>query len=470
MKKCTLTIISTLLAAAILSSCTTADLSDKNDPQASNKTSSISQPSSFLSSLPSELPSSSSQISSHESSSSLSSIVDELKSSKPIATSQPSSKPSSAPPKSSAPPVSSEPPKSSAPSSKPVVSSEPPASSAPVAPPQSTGVSHEQMKAVWISFLEFDQFQNSSEGAFTAQINRYYDNVVAKGLNTVLVQIRSHGDAMYPSAYYPWSKHVSGTMGVGVSYDPLSIMVSEAHNRGLEFHAWINPYRTMTDSEFSTVGNEFLTKQWYESGNRADYMVKCSDGRWWLKPGNSEVVSLITSAAQEIVSNYSVDGVHIDDYFYGGDPVKIYGDSTATAKANTTKMVKGLHDGIKAIRSSVKFGVSPLGGFTAKNSVPNSDLNYLSTDIALWCTQDGYIDYVIPQIYWEYDHKTQPFTMTLDKWQNLVTANSVALYIGLAPYKSNIPASMIHSQMNDSLSGYRSSGYALFRYDHMLGL
>lgn len=436
-----------LLVAAVLFGTAGCRTFENETGTSSGSTSAESSKS--LSSIGSEYPSSQEELSS-QGSSSLSSIVSKIEQSN--VESKASSQTSSKPPASSKPPTST-------PSSKLENSS-----SEQTRPP----VSHDTMKAVWLSYLEFQSFQGSSETGFTAKIQSIFNTIAAKGLNTVIVQVRPHGDSFYESAYYPWSKCVSGTMGLAVDYDPLAIMVREAHSRGLSIHAWINPYRTMTDAEFSTVPDSYAIKQWYNSANRSEYMIQLSsDQRWWLKPGNREVQQLIINGAKEIVQKYAVDGIHIDDYFYGASPSN-YGDSTAQAKANTTAMVKGLYDGIKSVRSAVQFGVSPLGGFTASNSLPNSDLNYLSTDLALWCSQPGYLDYVMPQIYWEYTHATQPFTMTLNKWENFVTEPSVALYVGLAPYK--LSASEIESQAADSLSSARASGYCLFRYDHIHSL
>ncbi len=419
-----------------LSSC----VSEKNTVQLSSNQTSSYVPTS------SEYPSSSEEISSHEESSDLSSIVSQIESS------QASSKET----------VSSKTVTSKQTSTKP--SSTPPVSSKPN---QGSNVSHEQMKAVWIAFLEFDSFKGSDEATFTRKIQQYFDTSVSKGLNTVIVQVRPHGDSMYESAYFPWSKHASGVVGQGVSYDPLAIMVSEAHKRSLEIHAWINPYRTMTDDEFAYVDDSYKTKQWYNSSERQKYMVKCSDGRWWLQPGSAEVQQLIINGSNEIMSKYNVDGIHIDDYFYNAS-VATYGDTASQAKANTTAIVKGLYDGVKRINPKARFGVSPAGGFRENNSLPSSDMGSLSTNLALWCSQDGYIDYVMPQIYWDYNHSTQPFTMTLQKWENFVTADSVALYIGLAPYR--LSSTVINQQITETMASSRASGYALFRYDHILGL
>ena len=353
-------------------------------------------------------------------------------------------------------------------SSKPVFSSKP-ASSKPVSstPPKQNVVKHDEMKAVWLSFLEIQAFKGSSESVFTSKIEDIYDNIVAKGLNTVIVQVRPYGDSFYPSEYYPWSKCISGTTGVGVNYDPLAIMVREAHNRGLSVHAWINPYRTMTDAEMAQVDDSFAIKVWYNSSDRSSYMVKTGDSRWWLQPGNPEVQKLIINGASEIVQKYDVDGLHLDDYFYNMAP-SAYGDTASEAKANTTALVRGLYQAVKAANPKVQFGVSPSGAFRSNQSLPSSDIGNLSTNLALWCSKPGYLDYVMPQIYWGYSHSTQPFTMTLDKWESFVTEPSVALYIGLAPYK--LSASEIERQVQDIGASSRTSGYCLFRYDHIHAL
>lgn len=409
-------------------------------------------PSSEISSeMSSEYPSSEQPLSSKEVSS-VASVVSKIQSANTA--SKASSKAASSKPASSAAPSSSAPASSETPSSK-------------EEPKPQGNVSHDTMKAVWLSYLEFQAFKGSTEGGFTSKISSIFDNIVNKGLNTVIVQVRPFGDSFYDSAYYPWSKCASGTAGMGLDYDPLAIMVEEAHARGLEIHAWLNPYRTMTDKEFAGVDDSYPTKQWYNSSNRSDYMIpvySANETRYWLQPGNAEVRRLIVDGAKEIVRNYAVDGIHLDDYFYGTS-VSSYGDTASQAKANTTALIKGLHDGIKSVKGNVKFGVSPSGSFSASASAPNSDLGYLSTDLALWCSQPGYLDYVMPQIYWDYTESKMPFTRTLNKWEDFVVEDSVALYIGLAPYR--ISGSSVESQAQDSLSSWRASGYCLFRYDHI---
>ncbi|MEG2429701.1 MAG: family 10 glycosylhydrolase, partial [Oscillospiraceae bacterium] len=200
------------------------------------------------------------------------------------------------------------------------------------------------------------------------------------------------------------------------------------------------------------------------------YMIKHTDGRWWLKPGNPEVQKLIVDGAKEIAQKYPIDGVHIDDYFYATDP-STYGDTQAQAKANTTAMVKGLYSGLKSINPKCLFGVSPAGGFGKSQSLPDSDRKYLSTDLKKWCQNAGYIDYVIPQIYWDYNHETAGYGMVLNKWKDFVTSPSVELYSGIAAYKVNlkenpIKKESIPKQIADSMNG-KANGYAIYRFDHL---
>lgn len=365
------------------------------------------------------------------------------------------------------PPESSAP--SSAPSSEP--SSEPssqPSSEPSSAPASEPGVdTPAEMRAVWLSYLEFQAFAGSDEAAYTAKICTILNQIAAKGLNTVIVQVRPYGDSFYPSAYYPWSKCISGTVDLDPGYDPLAILLREGHARGLSIHAWINPYRVMTDTEFAAISDAWTIKQWYNSAHRDDYMLRMEDGRWWLKPGNGEVQQLIEDGVDEILASYAVDGIHLDDYFYNVDPAQ-YGDSKSEAQANTTALVRTLYRITKAYGAEKLFGISPMGAYRENADLPASDTGAHSTDLALWCSTPGYIDYVMPQIYWEYTHETQPFTMTLEKWENFVTEDSVALYIGLAPYK--LAADEIRQQILDVGQSGRAAGYCLFRYDHIAGL
>ena len=324
-----------------------------------------------------------------------------------------------------------------------------------------TGDTDEPLRGVWISYLEISKLAGSAEGVFHAQAAAMMQWVKEKGGNAVFVQVRPFGDAIYPSEVYPWSKTISGSAGTGLPYDPLAVLLEQAHAQGLAFHAWINPYRLMSSTDFSKVDASFRTAAWYQGDARSTYMYEV-DGIWWLKPANDEAQALIADGVRELLSHYALDGIHLDDYFYAASPESL-GETTVSAKANNTKLIKTLYDLTKELRPDALFGVSPAGGFRKDSTLPVSDTGTLSTDLALWCTKEGYLDYVMPQIYWDETHEIQPFTMTLQKWRAFVTEPSVRLYIGLASYRFD--AATIQEQSQAAIE--EADGYCLYRYDYI---
>lgn len=324
-----------------------------------------------------------------------------------------------------------------------------------------TGDTDEPLRGVWISYLEISKLAGSAEGVFHAQAAAMMQRVKEKGGNAVFVQVRPFGDAIYPSEVYPWSKTISGSAGTGLPYDPLAVLLEQAHAQGLAFHAWINPYRLMSSTDFSKVDASFRTAAWYQGDARSTYMYEV-DGIWWLKPANDEAQALIADGVRELLSHYALDGIHLDDYFYAASPESL-GETTVSAKANNTKLIKTLYDLTKELRPDALFGVSPAGGFRKDSTLPVSDTGTLSTDLALWCTKEGYLDYVMPQIYWDETHEIQPFTMTLQKWRAFVTEPSVRLYIGLASYRFD--AATIQEQSQAAIE--EADGYCLYRYDYI---
>ena len=324
-----------------------------------------------------------------------------------------------------------------------------------------TGDTDEPLRGVWISYLEISKLAGSAEGVFHAQAAAMMQRVKEKGGNAVFVQVRPFGDAIYPSEVYPWSKTISGSAGTGLPYDPLAVLLEQAHAQGLAFHAWINPYRLMSSTDFSKVDASFRTAAWYQGDARSTYMYEV-DGIWWLKPANDEAQALIADGVRELLSHYSLDGIHLDDNFYEASPESL-GETTVSAKANNTKLIKTLYDLTKELRPDALFGVSPAGGFRKDSTLPVSDTGTLSTDLALWCTKEGYLDYVMPQIYWDETHEIQPFTMTLQKWRAFVTEPSVRLYIGLASYRFD--AATIQEQSQAAIE--EADGYCLYRYDYI---
>ena len=334
-------------------------------------------------------------------------------------------------------------------------------------------LNYQTQKAVWFAYLDIDGWLLGADSdEFRQRIKTAFSNVRAMGCNTVYVHVRAFGDAYYHSFIYPFTAAYSGTVGVSPDYDPLEIMIEEAHSLGLSFHAWVDPMRTTDKARFSQMPDSYILKQWYNlDSTNGTYLVYDSDsGYYWLSPAYTAVRELISSGIAEIVSSYQVDGIHIDDYFYpttdasfdsAAFSVSGWSDLSSWRKNVVSQLVKSIYDTVKAVNPTVLFGVSPQGN-------TENNRNKLYADIDLWCSSYGYLDYVVPQLYYGYEGSL-PFDAAAQEWQSLVTNPSVSLVCGFAAYKVGSTkewrsGSILSSQTAyiDSLSRY--SGCAYYRY------
>lgn len=334
----------------------------------------------------------------------------------------------------------------------------------------------DEQKAVWVSYIDLQSMLLGKSGEyFRKSISEAYAKIKELGCNTVYVHVRSFGDAYYKSELFPWTKGISGEIAAQPDFDPLEIMVSEAHGLGLSFHAWINPMRCETDENMAQMPDKYKIKQWYDDSEKyAEYLVKSdSDNHYWLNPAIEEVRNLIADGAGEIVKNYDVDGIHIDDYFYPTtDPdfdKKIYAqegggkDLSQWRKENVSLMVKGIHDSVKAVNGEVLFGVSPQGNM-------ENNYEYMYADVKQWCGEDGYIDYIVPQIYFGFKNSAKPFESTAAEWSEAVTCKEVKLIIGLGVYKISQEdefwqdTGIIGRQIEASQKLENYGGFALYNY------
>lgn len=278
-----------------------------------------------------------------------------------------------------------------------------------------------EVHGVWISFQDWQaNLKGKDQSSFDATFSAMCDKVVANGCNAVIVHVRSHNDAVYPSAIYPWSTMMMN--GVNPGYDPLADMVSIAHSKGLQFHAWINPYGY---------------RNGVYSGNPA-----------LVTPAN------IVAGVAEVVNNYAVDGVHFDDYF---PPV-----GAAANNALISQVYGTCHAAGKI------FGISPQGN--VENNVA------MGADVYTWLSTPGYVDYLAPQIYWTDNYgaagANTMYTNRLNQWTGMNKAG-IPLYVGMALYRTGMPLGSdpgwtlknnnLQTQANLAAgNGWR--GYILFDY------
>ena len=340
-----------------------------------------------------------------------------------------------------------------------------------------------EYRAMWISYLEWQSVDFSSEAAFRQDAAAMLDLSASLGLNTVIAQVRPFADALYESALFPWSHLCTGTQGAAPGYDPLAILVELAHARGLRLEAWLNPYRVRlngsTPPELAADSPAVLHPDW----------VKASGDGLYFDPSSPEVQRYIVQGVEEILQNYAVDGIHFDDYFYPTtDPAfdeaeyAAAGSGLALAdwrRENVNALVRAVYDAVKALRPAAAFGISPQGN-------PDNNYNGQYSDVGLWMRESGYVDYVLPQLYWGYGYTTgggstrYAFENISAEWAGMQRAPSVALYFGLGAYRigdgdgGNYDAAVSGWQTGHTLAdmiadGRRvgADGYALYRYDFL---
>ena len=310
-----------------------------------------------------------------------------------------------------------------------------------------------EFRAAWIATV--DNIDWPGKGNFNTdsqrmEFIRILDMHKRNGLNAVIVQIRPAADAFYPSQYEPWSEWLTGKQGQPPSpyYDPLEFMIAETHKRGMEFHAWCNPYRAVFKIGQSSIAPSHITKV------HPEWFLTYGDTKYF-DPGNKDVQQYVTNVIRDIVKRYDVDAIHFDDYFY---PYRIagkefpdyssyfkYGNGIGKEdwrRSNTDSIIVKLGTAIKQEKKYCRFGISPFSVWrnsnkdSAGSNTTAGQTNYddLYADIVLWL-KNGWIDYVAPQLYFEFGHRAAPYEVLLDWWGK--HAYGKHCYIGLGMYKAN---------------------------------
>ncbi len=310
-----------------------------------------------------------------------------------------------------------------------------------------------EFRAVWIATVENIDWP-SKKGLPSDQQKAEYLRLLEmhkrNGMNAVVMQIRPVSDAFYPSQYEPWSEYLTGRQGLPPSpyYDPLEFMIKETHKRGMEFHAWINPYRAVFNINTSSISPTHVSRLFPN-------MFVTYGGKKYFDPGLPEAREHVNRVIKDIVERYDLDAIHFDDYFYPYRiPGKEFPDYASFARygnglnkddwrrSNVDSIIKMLHHTIHNANPRVKFGISPFGVWRNKNkdilgsNTTAGQTNYddLYADILLWLRK-GWIDYVAPQLYWEIGHRVVDYNILLDWWSN--HSYGKQCFIGHGIYRTN---------------------------------
>jgi uncharacterized lipoprotein YddW (UPF0748 family) len=341
-------------------------------------------------------------------------------------------------------------------------------SAGPARPPGSPSAPAREWRAAWVATvanIDWPSKPGLSPEQQQAEIRSLCDTAAHIGLNALLLQVRTSADAFYESRLEPWSEYLTGTQGQHPGYDPLAVWLREARARGLELHAWINPYRARQSKARGPAAAQHLSR------TRPEW-VKAYGDQLWIDPGEPAAAEHLLAVVRDLLSRYAVDGLHLDDYFYpypvpaGGaaaNPVAAALASTEPAKPapeldfpdgpswqayvmaggqlsrpdwrrdNVNRLVKRLYALVKEVRPSARFGISPFGLPKPENRPPGiagfSQYDKLYADVELWL-REGWMDYLAPQLYWPRAQTAQAFDVLLQTWQTL-NPRGIALHPGL---------------------------------------
>ncbi|MGP3684902.1 glycoside hydrolase family 10 protein [Streptomyces sp. IBSNAI002] len=320
---------------------------------------------------------------------------------------------------------------------------------AAAAPPSGRAATTE-FRGMWIatvSNVDWPSRSGLSAAEQRRQLIGLLDTAVRRRLNAVVLQVRPAADALWPSPLEPWSQWLTGEQGVDPGWDPLGTAVAEAHARGLELHAWFNPYRVANHADLDRLVPEHPARQ---DGWTVEY-----GGKLYYNPGVPEVRRFVQEAMLDAVTRYPLDAVHWDDYFY---PYPVQGEHfdddaayeehgagfssrAAWRRHNTDTLVREMSERLRASRPAVRFGVSPFGIWRNSDRDPaGSETRGLATyddlyaDTRKWI-KEGWIDYVVPQAYWHIGHPTADYAALVPWWARTVEGTDVDLYVGEALYR-----------------------------------
>jgi uncharacterized lipoprotein YddW (UPF0748 family) len=275
-----------------------------------------------------------------------------------------------------------------------------------------------EFRGAWIASIYNIDWPSSpglSAGGQQAELRGILDKVAALKMNAVVFQVRPQCDAVYSSSMEPWSSSLTGTMGQSPGYDPLAYCIQQAHARGIEVHAWFNPFRALSNSSQKVAGNH-VTRSMPHITKKFGTMV-------WCDPASEATRSRALNVILDVVRRYDIDGVHLDDYFYpypSGSLRFPDGKSPAERRSYVDGFVSNLYSAVKRQKSWVRVGISPFGiwrpGVPSGIEAGIDSYEQLAGDSRKWL-KNGWVDYLAPQLYWRISPQKQSFPLLLSWWR-----------------------------------------------------
>jgi uncharacterized lipoprotein YddW (UPF0748 family) len=341
--------------------------------------------------------------------------------------------------------------------------------------------------AVWLNYNELSMMNEAdkSEHAFRKKAEEIVRNCADNGINRIFVQVRPFSDAFYKSEIFPSTVYLSGRQGEYVGYDALAIMCEITKRYNIAIDAWINPYRVSYDKDYSNLSADNPARIWIEQ-RRTD-IVKVTDNGILYNPSSFEAQKLVLDGVRELIENYHVSGIHIDDYFYPTtdegfdsseytDYINKGGNLTLGdwRRENVNSLIEQIYITVHSYNDKLVFSVSPSG------DIEKNYENYYA-DVGLWMSEKGYCDMIIPQLYYGFENENKPFVQTLDNWLSIKRDENVKLLTGLSFYKYGSEdryagsgkdewmnsKDIISRQIRHILTIDRIDGFSLYSYSYL---
>lgn len=349
-------------------------------------------------------------------------------------------------------------------------------------------IEEQELRGMWLSFYEIsDICKGKTEAEFRNSAEEILGTLSDNKFNTVFYQVRAFSDALYKSEIFPVSRYIAEREGAEIDFDPLKIFIEIAKKYNVDVHAWVNPLRISYTLDISSLSENNPAIKLYNEDEDLQSLIICEKGIYY-NSADENARKVILSGVRELIENYDIAGVQFDDYFYPeaediNDAILFneYKENGGLQsleewrKNNVSCLVSSVYNLIKSYDENLCFGVSPSASLKHNEKV--------FADVELWCREEGFVDYIMPQIYFGFENENMPFESSVSEWCKIDYNNQVKLYAGLAPYKSGvkdenagtgenewIENSDILSRQYKKLKGTsKFKGFSLFSYSYCYG-
>ena len=344
----------------------------------------------------------------------------------------------------------------------------------------------EKIYAVWLTYSEIGSFvKNKTESEYRESLEVFFEKLKENKINTVFYQCRAFCDSFYDSDIFPVSKYITANSNLP-AFDPFETFLEMAKEYEVSVHCWINPYRISYDKEIKNLYEASPARKLYKTDKNS--LIICEEGIF-LNPAHTECQKLVLSGIREILKKYRVDGIHFDDYFYPEakeiNDDKLYKEYKKQGglltladwrRENVNVLVSSVYSLVKAENENMIFSISPSADIEKCR-------NTFYADVEKWCREEGFVDFIIPQIYYGFQNENMPFEKVFQEWDDLCENPNIKLICGLAPYKCgredefagagknewNENVNILSQQYERVLESYMWQGFSLFSYSYCFG-